>query len=247
MTTELLNPYTALPHIHDVGQMDIDAAALNLVGSPLCEHDLNNQLGACRLHKHFDIRPDEIVLGTYVCSVKTIVPSPHPGIKVGVVNKHDPISAKAIPWMMKFDKVSKEWIPIQYLRDDGENMRFVQLLRGCLERFRDPQNRDVMESIGQSLVYSGLDDNIGLSLHFLSGFTFDNKEVVLNESTDERERTQAFVQQSRETQGDFSIDTHFFYELEVDGGGKPITVTCNCYVRCCDEYGSRVHVGNAFC
>jgi len=240
----VLNPYNALSHIHDVGAKDIKEDCGLLVGAPVVEAQMHNIFGALRLHKHFNVASDEIVVASEEQKVTFYgTESVAPGLRVEVIKRND--AGAVLPMMWSYDAQGKAWAPVQYIKNDGG-----AIAKHCAEllaKMNTPAALALQKSIGKNLVEAGLNETIGMSLRFIDPFGMDHAKMCLNESTCEKDRVQVFTQTAKSA-SEFSIDTHFFYDVLPDGdSGKPRQVTCGCTVTCCDQYGDRVHVGTWTC
>lgn len=173
-------------------------------------------IGAWRLHKHFDLEPDEILLTTF-----DRVPD-----KVEVsVGKADSVQDKIMPMCLKYDARVRKWVPLQFLvlRGGADAVHRLQERAAWLE---NAHVQEGLGQLGQALEELSLSDSVGISMKALD--VAMTAWTGLVERTSVAKRVQAFTPARDDEKQNQYIVTHVFFE------GRPKTSACQyeCVQRC---------------
>ncbi|AWX21600.1 MULTISPECIES: hypothetical protein [Bacillus] len=154
---------------------------LEELGKIIKKHNLENVVGICLLHKHFNIYDEERLVRTFVDNKFKLKPE--------VVNE-----SQLIPYMFAFTKISKNeslnMYPVEYLKINTDTESYRENLKQLMD------NESFLNEFKNSLLENNLSQVFGLS--FLPYKLFDLKEgEMLLETEDSDLRTENSVSDIR--------------------------------------------------
>ncbi|CAF1595953.1 unnamed protein product, partial [Didymodactylos carnosus] len=117
--------------------------AINELGNVIIQNGLERAVGVCLLHKHFDVKSNEILLETNHDNTSKLAPVASSSIKDEV-----------LPYMWKMGK-DMCWSPLEFVYNTEQNKdAFGKVM----------QNEGFLRTVGMIMLQLKVDDILGLSL-----------------------------------------------------------------------------------
>ena len=204
------NALKGLPYIDEIRELtESQENVLDQLGEMLVRHSLEDQFCISRLHYHFNVKADEIVVEGKA--------EDEGGGNLGVVRVEARSDLRenvvAVSW--RISQHEGTLVPIQFAIS-SEERNHTEKLRGVL-----PAIRKLLEKSGELCTF-------GLS--YTGGDTFIDGKVLV-EHTDTKERIQWFEEQSVDEAGNF-IQTNWTFEKRAHGATSSRNMARVCRVVC---------------
>lgn len=227
----------------DVSQhASLDTVAQEM-GEDLREIDLHSYIGVCRIHNHFKLNPEEVVelsLGSCLTDPMAKVQSNASVAHLKPVQVDGGSETLPIPYMWAFDKVTRQFFPVQFF--DGSNIimqqRFLEIVTDkChqlvefLRRFIDRVSAsNVEDDMGFYLRYDNLiSKEVGETL-VEDTCVVDRKQWIAPKTKEAMEKTQAEMKAIDPNA--FTSPTHWYFNNNLGTD----TVQCASHVIQCNRH-----------
>ena len=203
-------------------RLEANEGALQPLGDVILEHHLENKVGVSLLHKHFNLREDEVLIRNFKDDTFEIRPE-------------SSVAHRALPYMWAFSRLRTgddlSLYPVEFIGKNERTIEYRVIADSILE------NGAFLDEFSTRLVELGADDTFGLSLVPHGLFQIPAKHTLFETDDIPNRRLIITVEPVNEIRRTETTRTLFLFSRE----GVPSMEGIVCIVHCGAHCG--VHCG----
>jgi hypothetical protein len=195
------------------------------LGKIICEHNLENQIGICLLHKHFNLTPNEMLVRTFTDNSFEIEPKSN-------------FSSRSLPYMWAFSETKTEnknaLYPIEFIEKNSVTNSF----ESTISEFHVKE--DFLHSIKNYLTDLKLTNIFGISLIPHGLFELNKNETLIENDVEGERKLRISVVPSKSIEKAKTAQTLWIFN-QYGESTKKIDCTVHCGLHCSIHCG--IHCG----
>jgi hypothetical protein len=185
--------YSNLPDFHIAENLSEDKKKLlPILGDVICKFNLEDNIGICLLHKHFNLKENEMLVRTFENNSFDIEPKSN-------------YSAKVLPYMWAFSQsgLDKETAlyPVEFIEKRSESTDFGLAVKEVQE------NEQFVEALKTALIQNELTNIFGISLIPHKLFDIKSDETLIENDVEGQKKLHISVVPSKTLLGQKTAQT----------------------------------------